>query len=466
MDNKIIAGCIATSLFLSACGGSDSENSDTTTLSGRFVDSAVANINYKTETLSGVTDSDGKFEYIEGEVVTFSIGGITFPAVTAIGTVTPLTLAGVSSTDNDAVINIARLLQSLDSDGDSSNGITISDDVKNAAKGNIDFNVTVAEFETNAEVLSIVATTTMGNLVTKEAAVSHLNSTLEDEGIVSNASVSTWAAVEKDNGELTNILVFSLLNDGTYFAGQVEEPDNGEQCYGFEFVKYSVQDVNISYDYMLAAEKAAIEDDDITVFDIIGGDIGYQDSTICGLSDSISAEDFQNGVAQNTDQIFNNAYYVDSSTLYLFANERTDENIGEVEQYNPILTKQVATSSNPLIGTWLSSSHTKLSNSNTTLENELLAFVFTDSGYYIQMEAKSDDANKGIEVGKYDWDSDGNTLTPSIISDNGTYSFDYNGDIGLSDFAGQALAVTITANRMEITVPESDGDITATFIRQ
>ncbi len=124
--------------LLSACGGGGSSPDDPSvepatptsptevTKTGVFTDSAVANIQYHTATQSGFTSGLGEYEYVEGETVTFSIGGIALPPVPATGRITPADMTdGGSSADQ--LTNILRLLQSLDEDGNPDNGITISD---------------------------------------------------------------------------------------------------------------------------------------------------------------------------------------------------------------------------------------------------------------------------------------------------------------------------------------------------
>ncbi len=112
------------SLALAGCGGGSSSNTDSST--GVFVDSAVQGVAYQTTTQSGTTNALGEYEYAAGETVTFSIGGVTLPPVAAKSVVTPFDMAGTKDASDRKVLNIGRLLQSLDSDKDPSNGITIS----------------------------------------------------------------------------------------------------------------------------------------------------------------------------------------------------------------------------------------------------------------------------------------------------------------------------------------------------
>ncbi len=112
-----VSGCL---VLASGCGGSGEARQ------GVFLDSAVSGLAYSTETLSGITDAEGTYEYLEGESVTFSIGGLQFPTVVATETVTPLELAGTNDPFDSGVVNVVRLLQTLDHDSDPSNGIEIS----------------------------------------------------------------------------------------------------------------------------------------------------------------------------------------------------------------------------------------------------------------------------------------------------------------------------------------------------
>ena len=74
-----------------------------------------------------IATNDGSYYYMDGESVTFSIGNITFPVSEARGLVTPFSIVGTSDVENAQVINIARLLQTLDANTDLSDGIQIPD---------------------------------------------------------------------------------------------------------------------------------------------------------------------------------------------------------------------------------------------------------------------------------------------------------------------------------------------------
>lgn len=180
---------------------------------GRFIDSPVAGVTYATETLTGVTDINGEFLYFEGQTCSLSLGDIEFPAVTAAHIITPLELAGVDSLSDTAVENMARLLQSLDTDCNPDNGISISADAILAATGlEIDFND--ENFDT--AVVELVANAGQKNdtcktLISAEQAVAHLQDTLDALSELENPPIGgglsghsgTWTGLGQQDGVIS-----------------------------------------------------------------------------------------------------------------------------------------------------------------------------------------------------------------------------------------------------------------------
>ncbi len=130
-------GCIG---FLVACSSDDSGGGNT--LLGVFTDSPVEGLSYSATSTSGTTDAAGTFEYVDGEMVTFSIGGITLGGAFGAAELSPLDISGLNNADLSTmeVRNIASLLQSLDSDVNPDNGITISSETSSAlSSASLDF---------------------------------------------------------------------------------------------------------------------------------------------------------------------------------------------------------------------------------------------------------------------------------------------------------------------------------------
>ena len=182
-------------LSLTACGGSGGGDGTTATATetvstGVFIDSAVEGLQYETATQSGTTNSLGEYDYLAGETVTFSIGGIVLGSTIAGPVVTPLSLVpDATSATNPVVTNIVRLLLSLDSDGDPDNGITISSDVTTAANDlAVDFSV--ADLSADDGITNLLNNLPTLTLVSESVAQNHFNQTLAVQ------AKSTWGSLQ------------------------------------------------------------------------------------------------------------------------------------------------------------------------------------------------------------------------------------------------------------------------------
>jgi hypothetical protein len=182
-------------LTLTACGGGGGSDSTTATAietvsTGVFIDSAVEGLQYETATQSGTTNSLGEYDYLAGETVTFSIGGIVLGSTIAGPVVTPLSLVSdATSATNPVVTNIVRLLLSLDSDGDPDNGITISSEVTTAAN---DLAVDFSEADLSADdgITNLLNNLPTLTLVSESVAQNHFNQTLAVQ------AKSTWGSLQ------------------------------------------------------------------------------------------------------------------------------------------------------------------------------------------------------------------------------------------------------------------------------
>lgn len=211
-------------------GTGDNDNGDntTTTATGVFVDSPVVGINYATATHAGKTNDLGEYEYEPGETVTFSIGGIGLPPVEATGRVTPADMGnGTADWSADpTVVNILRLLQTLDTDGDASNGITITDQVHNALKDvALDPKVSEADFETQANTAIV---STGKTLIDKAKAVDHFKESQSTD------LVGSWVYVEEGG----NVNVLSFLNDREYLIAHSTADGNEQRAGSGEYGTY------------------------------------------------------------------------------------------------------------------------------------------------------------------------------------------------------------------------------------
>jgi hypothetical protein len=115
------------------------------TASGIFRDPKIVGLGYRSGTLLGLTDQDGRFSYQIGQPISFNVGAVELGTIAvAEPTVTPVDLLANGSGNSPYVLNVVRLLSMLDQDGDSTNGIQISAAVTSAAAhwAQVDFNTT------------------------------------------------------------------------------------------------------------------------------------------------------------------------------------------------------------------------------------------------------------------------------------------------------------------------------------
>lgn len=200
---------------------SSSVASSAVALTGLFIDSAVAGIHYQTTPggFSGKTSSGGEYEYAAGDTVVFSIGDLKFPAVMAKDIVTPLDIANSTDPENQIALNIAALLQSLDTDGDPDNGISIDYETAAAGAQALNFDQTYEAFAALPAVTSLVADSgsSVTALVSKSSALTHLQTSL---GKVNTAPlIGIWSLQSNDFRYILFILDSSRYVVLTYEGG-------------------------------------------------------------------------------------------------------------------------------------------------------------------------------------------------------------------------------------------------------
>ncbi|KIF66993.1 hydrolase [Streptomyces sp. AcH 505] len=91
----------------------------------------VAGLRYQTPTTTGVTDERGEFQYREGETVVFLVGGLVLGSAKGAPRLNLAQLVNradgkIDRLHDPIVTNLARLVQTLDQDGDVENGVTIA----------------------------------------------------------------------------------------------------------------------------------------------------------------------------------------------------------------------------------------------------------------------------------------------------------------------------------------------------
>ncbi|HHJ15681.1 MAG TPA: hypothetical protein ENJ80_03190 [Gammaproteobacteria bacterium] len=206
-------------LILAACGGGGSgSNVSAAAVEGQFIDSIVIGLRYETPTTSGFTDEQGHFNYRPGETVRFFVGDIFIGEAVGQALITPVELVAGTVDENDSqVLNIVVFLQSVDDDGDESNGIRITTVANDATAGQtVDFTLAEGVFDTDGALQVLINTITASNgmargLVPRDQARAVFGGNLlgllagEYRGTFTGDDTGNWVARVDANGNITGI---------------------------------------------------------------------------------------------------------------------------------------------------------------------------------------------------------------------------------------------------------------------
>ncbi len=153
--------------MLAACGGGgggEREDRQPTAEQGVFHGGGIQGLAFRTPTQSGATDAAGRFRYLAGETVTFSLGGIELGSAAGAPTLSLLQLAKAEVPANEAALrlelnrmrtvstplssaaNRAWLLLALDADGDPANGLDLRNREESLRDARVNFEVLLARF--------------------------------------------------------------------------------------------------------------------------------------------------------------------------------------------------------------------------------------------------------------------------------------------------------------------------------
>ncbi|HHB93788.1 MAG TPA: hypothetical protein ENK88_01390 [Campylobacterales bacterium] len=144
---------------------------------GHYVDAAVKGVTYDCGNQDGVTDDNGTFTFEEGQKCIFTLSGIVLRELNA-SQLEDKMIVVEKNIDN------ARLLQTLDNDGDADNGIEITQNVLNAITQSGQSIVPVGDDELGSFFQNIEgAEGYSGAMVTIADAQAHLSQTIKDLGL-------------------------------------------------------------------------------------------------------------------------------------------------------------------------------------------------------------------------------------------------------------------------------------------
>ena len=228
-STKIVLSAITAGILMIGCGGgSDTPNTIGT---ANYLDSEVRGVTYKCGSQEGITDSNGTFKFEKGRECYFSIGDIALKKILSKDLVD-----GKKFIEDNATI--ASFLQTLDVDGNATNGIQIDDEIIETlkAEGIDDLPKNETQLTDVWSTLKQKNTKYKGKLVDKLSAMSHVEDTkrkyLKDNNghnSHENESVVAWFG-DKVNNRIVVVDVDSMQ--------LVDEISTGHQkTYAAEVIK-------------------------------------------------------------------------------------------------------------------------------------------------------------------------------------------------------------------------------------
>jgi hypothetical protein len=169
---RAIASAVIASIALAGCGGDGGKSADAEApLAGYLAAGGAQGVRYETATQSGFTDASGRFRYLRGETVRFSVGGIELGSAPGANRITLFTLAGATQPTTEAALrreleratristpflraaNLARFLLAFDADGVPENGLDLTAAGAGLANASLDFGLGLYVFANRLESL-------------------------------------------------------------------------------------------------------------------------------------------------------------------------------------------------------------------------------------------------------------------------------------------------------------------------
>jgi hypothetical protein len=191
---------------------------------GQFVDAPVNGLRYWTWTQEGITGVDGGFWYYPGEYAGFSIGNFLLGYAPAQQRITPLDLLTSSDPSDPPVINMARLLQSLDADGEPNGSIDVTAGSVAALDGGMKaLGLAVIDYNNTAQMDSLITTVVaLGRAaglplvqVSAADAIDRLEASAGTSMMRRNISKTPEYAVDKPKLDIVPVWVPARRADGT-----------------------------------------------------------------------------------------------------------------------------------------------------------------------------------------------------------------------------------------------------------
>ncbi len=416
--------------------------------SGVLMGTQAAGISYSSSSgQSGVTDEDGTFNFNHGDTVEFKLGDLILGKVQGSPVVTPIELAG----DNENKLqNLLVLLHSLDSDGDPSNGISITDETAAAVDKSINLTGDPDKFASTANLQQIIDDSGIDSTVkTTEEATDHFLS--QSTSIFSG---NVWIHY---NNSVAGMIRVASDGSGEYLHGQASPDDSCNRnrvCAGLiiyragvEYGVASASDVN-TRGFILKGEtivdtnlRAGLSDSSLETR--MSSD-GYE----LVLSDIVNVQ-----MEREQPSVFSEIFHIGGASSTV----RARSDVAPETEIEEKRFKRVENDPNGIAGAWVYDTD--------TINTRTLAFLpdgkffMADPTGEMQREEQAECARPGVEYASYTYNQGSNELRLTAF----TYNTD--GCIGLSSLESNAVhKFTIDADG-ESAVLEQTGDEPVTVYR-
>ena len=277
------------SLSITACGGDSGATPEASAVEqkGQFIDSPVSGMSYiaSPSGRTGTTDASGTYSYEAGDTIEFFIGSISIGSAPAAPIMTPISIVtsiigGTVDETNTFVLNIARFLQSIDEDGDLSNGIQIPVAIVSAAMGKtLDFTSSVFDADATTVLADLASsagiTAITGALASPGSALGHFSDSIlvckfngSYSGTFSQTSPDTsdngiWSLSVSSTGVLTGsggssvVLAETFDMTGTVTPNGTTEVTAGTTTTGATFIGSIDSDGNITGTWLNSFEETS-----------------------------------------------------------------------------------------------------------------------------------------------------------------------------------------------------------------
>ena len=385
---------LVTSLSLAigfnACSSSGSSSSSSIG-TAYYLDSAVAGIEYQCGNQNGFTKDDGSFNFEYGQNCAFTLGGIPLKTILSTNLVNNAKIVETNTT-------VAALLQSLDSDGDVTNGITIAPSVITYLEDNNYTTLPTDDTEISTLVGDISANVSDVNLtiVTIADAIQHLTDT--------QTAVTTEL--------LANKAFYIIDNEANFYFK----------------IQFDANVTSLAYTDLLSSNSS-------TDFDV----------TIAGTVIYINTEGLE--VTSQTQEYLNMADYNVSGTPHTYR-AYFDEAKAQ-EYYNSLYLLQNSTNNS----VWAIDDGTNF---------QYLTLLSDGTFSYAEYDSTYSEPENGLETGTYTIASDGSSITFTVLYDgnyiedvNGNYvASDVSGVGSLGTPATYPISISADGTQLTVTLPD------------